>query len=130
MPILLMTDEFNKYAVNVTVSGFTIVFIMLILLILIISLFGVIMSNTTGKKKAKKNKTAESKDAPQAPAASAAVEPAATDDDETIAVIAAAVEAFYAGSGKRAVVRSVKPSETFGRSAWSAAGIAQNTRAF
>lgn len=129
MPILLMSDDFNKYAANVTVSGFTIVFIMLILLILIISLFGIIMSNTAGKKKAKE--TEEPKPSPKAQAAKPAVQSvAAADDDETIAVIAAAVEAFYADSGKRAVVRSIKPSETFGRSAWSAAGIAQNTKAF
>lgn len=50
--------------------------------------------------------------------------------EEIIAVIAAAVDAMYSGSGKKAVIRSVRPAVASGRSVWAAAGISKNTRAF
>ena len=52
-----------------------------------------------------------------------------TDDDEIIAVIAAAVATMSLECGTNYTIKSVKSVST-GRPVWAAAGVAQNTRAF
>ena len=116
-------------AAIVTVCGVTIVFSMLVLLVIVISIFGGIMDRINGVKKVKPVK----KESP-APAPVSANVPVVTveeDNDEIIAVIAAAVDAIYADTGVKPVIRRIKPAATNGsRSAWASAGVYQNTRAF
>lgn len=125
--VSIMGDIFN-IGVNVTAAGILIVFAMLVLLVLVIGLFTKLMS-------AKKEEAVSAPRAASAPAAapkavSAPVQASAEDPDEIIAVIAAAVEAMYAGSGKRAVVRAVKPAAATYHKPWAVAGIYENTIAF
>lgn len=112
-----------------TVLGMVLVFAVLIILILVITMFGKAMTAGQKKPKVKIEKPVEVapvivNSAPVAPAASA-------DDDELIAVIAAAVDAIYSGSGKKAIIRNIRPSANGGgRSAWATAGVLQNVKAF
>ncbi len=124
---LLLSEDFNKYAANVTVSGLVIVFAMLILLVVIIALFGKLMSakNSTDKKQAAE-KTTATVSAVQEQSVSVPQQY----DDELIAVIAAAVDSVYSGSGKKAVIKSVTPCSNNARSAWAAAGLNNNVKAF
>ena len=50
-------------------------------------------------------------------------------EEEVVAVIAAAIAAMGASSGKKLALRSIKTAKS-SRSAWAAAGIADNTRPF
>ena len=112
----------------VTFSGLAIVFGMLVLLVVVIMVFGGIMDRINGVKKEKPVKAPK---ATPAPVATAPVVAAAEDSDEIIAVIAAAVDAMYEGSGVKPVIRRIKPTATKGvRSPWAAAGVFENTRAF
>ena len=113
----------------VTVCGLVIVFAMLLLLVIVISIFGGIMDKANGVQKVKpaKKETPVSAPAPT-PAPVVTIE---EDNDEIIAVIAAAVDAIYADSGVKPVIRRIKPAATNRtRSAWASAGVYQNTRAF
>lgn len=113
-------------ATMVTVCGLVIVFAMLILLVIIIAIFGGIMDRVNGVKKEKPVKASP---VPVAPATT--VVTATEDNDEIIAVIAAAVDAIYADSGIKPVVRRISPAASKGtRSPWASAGIFENTRAF
>ena len=105
----------------IPIAGVTIVFAMLIILVIIISMFGKIMGAVKGKEKT----VAENKVSIPAPIYAPQI-----DEDEIIAVIAAAVDAMYSGSGKKAVIRNIKPSVSGGRSAWAQAGLVDNVRAF
>lgn len=112
----------------VTVTGIIIVFIVLILLVLIMYLFGKVASSGSAKKGEKAQEIpapAKQKVAPSAGLASALP---TGDDDELIAVIAAAVQALSESSGKSYAVRSVRPSPS--RPVWASAGIYENTRPF
>ena len=112
----------------VTICGLVIVFSMLVLLVVVISVFGAIMDKVNGVKKEKTVK----KKTPVAPVVTAApVVTVAEDNDEIIAVIAAAVDAIYADTGVKPVIRRIKPSATKGkRSAWATVGVFENTQAF
>lgn len=125
--MLLADDNVWALGANVTLSGMVIVFLGLILLVLVISLF----SKLFGRNKAAQP-VAPSQPAPAAKAIApaAASQQSAVDDDALIAVIAAAVDAMYSGSGKKAVIRSVRPAAGSGRPIWAQAGILENTRAF
>ena len=105
----------------IPIAGVTIVFAMLIILVIIIAMFGKIMSAIKGKEKT----VAENKVSTPTP-----IYAPQSDEDEIIAVIAAAVDAMYSTSGKKAVIRSIKPSVSGGRSAWAQAGLVDNVRAF
>lgn len=125
-----------EIAINTTVSGVGIVFGMLLVLVVVIWLLGMLMSSVANGKKQNKNKQKEvAAQAPKAVPTQTAKEvlPASADaDDEIIAVIAAAVDAIYSQSEKRAVIRSIKPSSGFvqSRNSWAMAGIRDNVRAF
>lgn len=127
-----MSPDVVDTAINITICGLAIVFGTLIMLVIIISLFGFIMKGAQGIGKKAKAPKSSAKAAPASVVSAPAVTsvPAASDDDEVIAVISAAVAAMYDGSGKTFAVRNIRPVGTGARSAWAAAGIARNTRAF
>lgn len=115
-----------------TFSGVAIVFGMLLILVIMIAVFGLFAKVGNGKsvKKAKPEKAPKVKKvAEPSPSKSAVNTLSNVDDDEVIAVISAAVAMMYEGTGKKAVIRSIRPS-TVGRSAWANAGIRDNVRAF
>ena len=110
------------------VIGLVVVFAVLIVLTGIFYLFGYVMDSVNKPKKSK-----EAASAKTAPAASAPVVPVPVVQSgisgEVVAAIAAAV-AMMAPEGKRYAVKSVSRKDASGRSAWAAAGIADNTRPF
>lgn len=110
-------------------SGVVIVFLMLELLVIITKFFGKIMDSLNGSGKGTKpdNKQKPEKTVNK-PVASSSVNSAEC-SGEIVAVIAAAVDSFYADKKVKPVIRSVKPV-TYGRSAWSVAGIMDNTESF
>ena len=114
----------------VTITGIVIVFIVLILLVLIMVLFGKVASSG----RAKRGETAPPKPVPVKKNNDKTVPPVSlasslpAGDDELIAVIAAAVQALDQESGKRYVIRSVRPA--LARPVWASAGIYENTRPF
>lgn len=112
-----------------TFSGVAIVFGMLLILVIMIAIFGLFARAGKGKsdKKAKAEKMPKVKKIAEPSLVKNAVN--ASDDDEVIAVISAAVAMMYEGTGKKAVIRSIRPSSV-GRSAWANAGIRDNVRAF
>ncbi len=117
---------------NVTLSGIAIVFGMLVLLVFIILVFGFIMGMVNPKNKAPKVQKAKvEKKKTVKPSVASVPTAVASDDDEVIAVIAAAVNAMYEGSGKKPIIRTIKRADRkVGRSAWGSAGVFENTRAF
>jgi len=92
----------------------------IIILIILVVTFGIIIINGNKPKQAKSEPLAFVTPPAQS----------VQDDNEIIAVIAAAVASMYDGTGKSAIIRSVRPSIRPNRSVWSAAGIYENTRAF
>ncbi len=113
--------------INVTICGIVIVFSMLVLLVIILTVSGSVFGAVS--KKNKKEKVAEPTPAPikkSAPVVAAQVK----DNNEIIAVIAAAVTSMYEGSNVKPVIRAVKRSGSPTRPVWTAAGIYENTRTF
>ena len=125
----------SEYAGNVTLSGLIIVFSMLVILVLVIFVFGLIMGGSGKNKKVKPVKSQDTKSAVKN-TVSAEAKPSApvnmdsNEDENVIAAISAAVMMMYEGTGKTPVIRSIKPAVKGVRSAWQAAGIANNTRPF
>ncbi len=120
-----VSGNMSEYGGKVTLGGFLIVFAMLILLVFLIFIFGAVMQSVYGTKKIKKmveNKVESVK--------LQTITPAVEDSDDVIAAISAAVMMMYEGTGKTPIIRSIKPSVSCSRSAWKAAGVANNTRAF
>lgn len=118
----------------ITLTGILVVFFILAILIFMFWLMGTIFKNIDKSKKAKAEaaKAAAVKAAP-APAP-APVEQAAPetvdDDDEIMAVISAAIAAYAEDEGTAYTIRDVKRRDNRSRSAWSLAGIGENTRPF
>lgn len=110
---------------SVVLTGAAIVFGMLVLFVIIFSIFGLFSKKDKAAKT--ENKTKPSVNSSPAPVYSA---PTTTEDDDIIAVIAAAVYSMYEGTGKKAVIRSIRPSATNGRSAWATAGLMNNIKSF
>jgi len=114
----------------ITLTGMLVVFVILALLIFFFMLLGVIFKSIDNSRKQKAEAKA-SEEAKAAEPVQAAVEEASAeaDDDELIAVISAAVAAYTDGEGF--TIKSVRKHEGKRvRSAWSAAGITENTRPF
>ncbi len=110
--------------------GLVVVIGALLALTCVFYLFGFVMSSAD--RKAKKQKKAAKVEAPAAPVAvSAAPAPVVQEGipGEVVAAIAAAI-AMMAPEGKRYALKSVSRKDANGRSAWAAAGIADNTRPF
>ena len=115
-----------------TFSGVAIVFGMLLILVVMIAVFGLFgkAGNSVKDKKAKAEKLPKVKKvAEPSQVKNVAGASSNADDDEIVAVISAAVAMMYEGTGKKAVIRSIRPSSV-GRSAWANAGIRDNVRAF
>lgn len=112
--------------------GIGIVFAVLLILVAICWAMGKIFSSLGGGSKPEKKEAPKAapaaKAAAPAPAAAPVVEDGIT--DEVVAAITAAI-ACMMGTGKAFAVRSVRRAEVRStRNAWSAAGIAENTRPF
>ncbi len=110
-------------------AGFCVVFVVLILLIIAVSLYSKIITAIFGTepKKKKKAKVVVKEEVPEPQTAVQEVPEDEGIPPEIIAVIAAAVDSLYGERPHR--VRSVRRSRS-GRSAWSKAGAAENTRPF
>ena len=110
------------------VIGLVVVFAVLIVLTGIFYLFGYVMDSVNKPKTSKEAASAKTAPAASAPATPAPVVQGGI-SGEVVAAIAAAV-AMMAPEGKRYAVKSVSRKDASGRSAWAAAGIADNTRPF
>lgn len=112
--------------ISVTFTGIVVVFGMLVLLVFVLYLFGKFFVNKPKTEKAPKVKApVVKKEVKPAPAA-----PVVHNNEEIVAVIAAAVAAMYEGSDVKPVIRRIKKSGGNVRPAWTAAGIFENTRSF
>lgn len=106
---------------TVVITGMVVVFIGLILLVLLVMLYGKIFDAVNRKKEEKKNAEAvkvETKPAENVPVVPPAIEEGI--EEEVVAVIAAAVEAMSAQSGKKLKLKSVKTVKPQ-RNPWAAA---------
>lgn len=119
---------------SVVITGIVVVFIGLVLLILLVSIYGKIFDviNSRAARKAEEaKKAAEAAKAVAKPepikAAALVVEDGI--EEETVAVIMAAISAMSSAEGKKLVLKSVKTAKPQ-RPAWSTAGIIDNTRPF
>ena len=131
-------DNLKTHGITVTLSGIIIVFSMLVLLVIVMAVFGAVMSRIGNKPKKEmqpkvkkktdlKNTAGSDEDGEVLAAISAAV---MMMDEEVVAAISAAVNMMYEGTGKRPIIRSIKPSTKQSRSAWKTAGVLNNTRSF
>ncbi len=120
----------------ITVTGVLVVFFILALLIFLFWGMGQIFKTLDKKKAAKLEaekaaKAAEAaKKAESAPVAEEVSDEDYSDDDEIIAVISAAIAAYSEQDGKSYEIRSIRRKDSRTRSAWSLAGIGENTRPF
>lgn len=110
--------------------GLVVVIVTLLVLTGIFYLFGYIMDSADHKVKIT-NENTKTKAPAAAPIATSGTAPSVQDGipGEVVAAIAAAV-AMMAPEGKRYAIKSVSRKDAGGRSAWAAAGIADNTRPF
>ena len=119
---------------SVVITGICVVFIGLVLLILLVSIYGKIF-DAINKKAARKaeeaKKAAEAEKAAAKPEPVKVAAPVVEDgiEEETVAVIMAAISAMSSAEGKKLVLKSVKTAKPQ-RPAWSTAGIIDNTRPF
>lgn len=115
---------------SVVLVGLVVVFAVLLILVTICWAMGKIFSSVSGgnggEKKASKKAEAAPAPAVKKEAAAPVVEEGIS--DEVVAAISAAI-ACMMGSGKTFALRSVSRARG-ARSAWSAAGLAENTRPF
>lgn len=114
----------------ITLTGILVVFLILAILIFFFWLLGTLFKAVDKSKKEKQNAAAKAQEAVQKtveePVAEETVE---VDDGELIAVISAAIAAHTNDEGF--TIKSVRKREgKRARSAWSAAGISENTRPF
>lgn len=116
-------DSGNQ-SVIILVTGFVVVFLVLLLLIGIIKIYSGIVC-------AAQNKAQKSKTAPVAENIPVTAEPVLSDvsaddslDLQTVAVITAAVEAFYF-NGKKVRITGISPTRS-SRSEWATAGLYEN----
>ena len=124
--VLLSTNSALLAEAGKTVLiGVLVVFSVLVLLTVIFRLFGVF----SGFKKAPSTTTEEIPNELLAAIAGAIAVDSDEVSDEVAAVIAAAVAAM-SDSKTRYTVRRITPAAKTARSAWSAAGMAQNTQPF
>ncbi len=129
--MLTLANNTNNYpdVASVVLTGVAIVFGMLIIFVLVISLFGLFSKAKSSAQPDKKEKPVKAKPVKATPAPKAAAVVTA-EDDEIIAVISAAVYSLYEGTGKKPVIRSIRPATRAGRSAWATAGLLNNVKSF
>ena len=120
--------------IAVVLTGMLVVFFAIILLIIIIDLMGKAFTNMDNKKKEadKNTKPVPAPATKVAPKPAPIIKPTSTDDDEIIAVISSAVAMMSLADGKNYKVKSVKAIKSSAptRTAWSMAGLRENTRPF
>lgn len=119
---------------SVVITGIVVVFIGLVLLILLVSIYGKIfdvINNRAARKAEEAKKAAEAEKAAAKPEPVKVAAPVVEDgiEEETVAVIMAAISAMSSAEGKKLVLQSVKTAKPQ-RPAWSTAGIIDNTRPF
>lgn len=119
---------------SVVITGIVVVFIGLVLLILLVSIYGKIfdvINNRAAGKAEEAKKAAEAEKAAAKPEPVKVAAPVVEDgiEEETVAVIMAAISAMSSAEGKKLVLKSVKTAKPQ-RPAWSTAGIIDNTRPF
>lgn len=118
----------------ISLTGILVVFFILAILIFLFWALGKTFQ-TIDKSKAAKAEAAKKAAAP-APAPVAAPAPVEQvveeddNDDEIMAVISAAIAAYAEEEGTSYTIRDVKKRDRRARSAWSLAGIGENTRPF
>lgn len=117
-----------SYVFTVVLTGMVVVFLGLVLLIAAITIMGKIFEALRASKNDTKPAPAPKPAVPAKPAP-AAVPAASTDDDEVIAVIAAAVAAMAEADGTVYAIKSVKRSAPR-RNAWGAAARSEMTSSF
>jgi len=128
----VVSAEGYNYVWAVVITGLAVVFLALVILIAFVWLMGKIFSIGSNKKKI----TPEPAKTVPVPVKAAPVQPSVvnnTDNDEVIAVIAAAVAAMGQADGKNYKVKSVRAvsnNNRASRSAWSMAGLQHNTAPF
>lgn len=120
---------------STVVTGIVVVFLILAILVFLLWLMGKIFSGVSKSGEKKKKAAAEAEAAVKAPEPEQQAEAAEEyyeeeDDGELIAVISAAIAAYGEAEGKQYKITSVRKRDKAARSAWSAAGIADNTRGF
>ena len=113
---------------SVVITGIVVVFIGLVLLILLVSIYGKIFDVINSRAARKADEAAKAVAKPEPIKAAA---PVVEDgiEEETVAVIMAAISAMSSAEGKKLVLKSVKTAKPQ-RPAWSTAGIIDNTRPF
>ncbi len=113
------------YVGAVVITGFVIVFVGLILLIWIVQIMGKIFSSIKTDK-------ISTGDEPVSQVISPAVQNTETEDEEVIAVIAAAVAAMSSETGMSMRIKSIRPVSMASRrkNSWAAAAAAENTNPF
>ncbi len=125
---------YSDVAINVTFTGIVIVFSMLVLLVLVLMIFGLISSFAT-KLSEKKSERINKAQLEKMASDTNIEEPinltqnVASNQNEIVAAISAAIATIYSGSGKKPIIKSIKKSSSR-RSAWASAGISDNTRTF
>ena len=124
-----------SYVVAVVITGLVVVFLGLVLLIAFISIIGALFKKLDNSQKNpdKADKPAAKQPVSKAvPQAVSQPEISGTDDDEVIAVIAAAVAMMSASEGKNYRVRSIRAASSKGASgnAWASAALREATRPF
>lgn len=119
---------------STVVTGIVVVFLILAILVFLLWLMGKIFSgvNKSGEKKKKAAAAETAVKAAEPEQQNETVEEyfEEEDDGELIAVISAAIAAYGEAEGKQYKITSVRKRDKAARSAWSAAGIADNTRGF
>lgn len=123
------------FILTVVLTGLLVVFIALILLVVIVQLFGKLMVVLNDAATTRKQREAVAPKASPTPPAVPAPQVVEVVSDglsgDIVAAITGAISAILAeeGTGKTYVVRSIQRTRG-GKSAWSAAGIMENTRPF
>ena len=129
-----LADKDYWGSVGITaLSGILVVFLILAILIFIFWLMGVVFKSIDKSKKAKAEAAkaaAATKPAPAAEPVQAVEEAEEEDDAEIIAVISAAIAAYSEQDGTTYAIRKIERKDKRARSAWSLAGIGENTRPF
>ncbi len=120
---------------SVVITGIAVVFLALAILIGLVWVYGKIFQTVNARADKKKAQAAQAVKQPEPieePSAIVADDTLGSNaQEEIVAVIAAAIAAYGAQTGKRLMIKSIKPSGApAGRSAWSAAGLAEATRPF
>ena len=110
----------------ITLTGILVVFFILAILIFLFWALGKTFQTID------KNRAAKAEAAAPAPAPAPVEEIVEEDDndDEIMAVISAAIAAYAEEEGTSYTIRDVKKRDKRARSAWSLAGIGENTRPF